>query len=769
MQKLTLSQFGGGLQESTGPRDFAQGEWSRIKGFVFESPTRLETQWPSQTISTTSGFRAVFPIVSTTGTYLVAISQSAVGAIYWCKAPAPDADSTATQAVTWTQLTTTVNRGYDDDYVDAYPSGVTQPAVESLRSFDNYRFVCAVSLPIADYWTAPAAGNDGERRHLDVPQKQGVVPGVLIHSRKQQGGAQQALVCFVNDTDQTVKVVKFPAWRRFPQFDLNRDTVTDADAKWVTPIAKSGDNFWLRVTNRVVSSNVCTLTLKRITSSRNLTINGDFRPAGDPMIEVGDWLMISGVEAGIDGTRRVTAVNSGAKTIQFNVPSDDLTSAASGGLVRMIDRPFQTDASYDIPDAYRMHPYYYINPDGGTEAGSGIIPRANIGVMWKELLLLGDVEWRLSAGKTTYYPSDSTLNFPLTDSNVGPYPNYMYVSAGEVDRFYPYGILEVAPNGSRILGMHIVKDTLVLITTAGGPDDGVIGIRGNLGEVLTSTFNPTQTTFRKELIRGGIGGVDTTADYHRQFSCLWPEAGVAAFVEASGGVWYTNGSSCNRLDMTGPQAPNRAIPADHVAAAGRHLFVWRDGRLLVFSLLTSSGGLSGAWTELVPPCDEIRSMVGTSSELYFIDNNGLVKRFALAGPQAERGIADLYWYDGDYYADVAVPLTLGTPTLDLGDEQTRKNWHRFGISFQTEQSCSVDSIVVRASGVLNYKGSTPSYTVPNMPYFYNSISDELHELVVPAGIGMQNVASAEVTFTGHVVLESVAFWTTGASNKRGDS
>ena len=80
MQKLTLSQFGGGLQESTGPRDFAQGEWSAIKGFVFESPTRLETQWPSQSISTTSGFNAVFPVVSTVGTFLVAIATN--GTLY---------------------------------------------------------------------------------------------------------------------------------------------------------------------------------------------------------------------------------------------------------------------------------------------------------------------------------------------------------------------------------------------------------------------------------------------------------------------------------------------------------------------------------------------------------------------------------------------------------------------------------------------------------------------------------------------------------------
>ena len=70
MQKLTLSQFGGGLQESTGPRDFAQGEWSKIKGFVFESPTRLESQWPVQRIGAQTGFKAVHPIVSTVGTFI---------------------------------------------------------------------------------------------------------------------------------------------------------------------------------------------------------------------------------------------------------------------------------------------------------------------------------------------------------------------------------------------------------------------------------------------------------------------------------------------------------------------------------------------------------------------------------------------------------------------------------------------------------------------------------------------------------------------------
>ena len=760
MQKLTLSQFGGGLQESTGPRDFAQGEWSKIKGFVFESPTRLESQWPVQRIGAQTGFKAVHPIVSTVGTFLVGISTA--GSIYWCAAPSPTALNATTESTSWTLLTTTQNRGYDDAVASS------QPAAEAIASNANYRFICDVSVPIADYWTTPSV-SEPHKRSADTGARQGVFAGVLINTLSRTT-YQQALICFVDTSDSTVKVIKYPAWRRFYQSDSYQDTVTDQGENWVTPVAKSADLFWLRVTDVEVTSNVCCLTLKRITSTRNLTINGNYRAAGTLIVKAGDWITVSGVAAGVDGTREVVSANLGTKVITFNVPADDITSVASGGIIRMIGRPFQTDQSADleVETDYRMQPYYYITPDGATSPGRGVIPRSNTGVMWKEILLLGDVEWRLSSAVPSYTPSDSTLNFPLINSQTGPYPNYMYISSGELDTFYPYGVLETAPNGARILGMHIVRDTLVIITTAAGPESGVIGIRGNLGEVLTSTFNPAQTTFRKELIKGGIGGADSSSATRRQASALWPEAGVVAFVEASGGVWYTNGQSCQRLDMTGPKAPATAGVYDHVAATGRHLFVWRNSRLFVFSLLNSSGGMSGAWTELVPPTTEINSMVGTASELYFVGNDGMVHRFATAGPRDKRGIAAYYWNGSSYTANVPLSLSVGTPTVDVGDEQVRKNWHRFGVSFQTEETATIESVVVRASGVLNYKGSTPSYTAISTPVAYSSAADELHEVVVPAGIGMQNVASAEVTFTGHVVLESAAFWTTGASNKRGD-
>lgn len=772
MQKLTLSQFSGGLQEATAPRDFAEGEWSKLRGFVYDSPTRIESQWPIQTVEklagggTFDGANAVFPITATTGVFLVAIKTD--GTIWWCKAPAPTDSSDQARGlvasdlghtVEWSQLTTTLNYGYDD-------TNISYPGVEALRSYIDYRFVCGVSLPIADYWTTPTPVFETIVRRLDTAEKYGVVPGVLIHARSQQGGAQQALVCFVDTDDDTVKVIKFPAWRRFYQFDANRDTVTDTDPLWTTPIAKNDDLFWLRVTNVAVNtSNVCTLTLKRLTNAtRDIYVNGDYRPAGTAIIEIGDWVMISGVAAGVDGTRRVTGVNVGAKTITFNVPADEITSTSAGGLLRMIGQPFSVDTSDDIPDEYRHQPYYHIDADGATFPCRGIIPRANVGVMWKEILLLGDIEWRTVA-LDTYYPSDATLNWPTSDNNVGPFPNYMYVSAGEVDRFYPYGVLEASPNGSRILGMHVVRDSLVVITTAGGPEDGVIGIRGNLGEVLTSTFNPAQTTFRKELIRGGIGGVESDALGHRQFSCVWPEMGVAAFVDAGGGVWYTNGASCQRLDVTGPQAPNRAAAADHVAAAGRHLFVWRDSRLLVFSML--AGGNEGAWSEMVPPCTIIKSMVGTSTEVYFVNNLGNVQRIALSGPQAEHGVINGNLNGASLDWDVTPELVVATPTMDFGDEHTRKNWHRIGVTFSTESSCTLESIECQASGALNVKGNTPYYQ-HYLSRAYDSTDDELHELITPTGLGPHPVMSATFTFTGHVLLESVSVWTTGGTAKRGE-
>ena len=780
MQKITYSDFSGGIQEATGPDDFTNRQWAQLKGIVPTSDRQFETQWATHIIGTSatgnSNIVSVFPISTSSGTYLVGIKSD--GSIWWCTAPAADAAYTATRGTTWTQITTAENKGFG-------PTTSPQPSI-SIQSDPSYRFVCGVSLPLADYVTTPD-GTKGNIFHYDTPAKFGVAQGVLIHSRQDTGTNQQALVCYVESS--AVKAIVFPAFRRFYDFDLH-STATDAtwddttdglSENWKTAPVKSGDGLWVKTTKVRITSNYATLTLKRFFTSST---------SGVKIFAVNDWVTISGVHEDVDGTRQITSVGAGTtaatKTITFAVPAENLTEINAVGTVRELNQLFsmtQYPASGANPDsAYYHQPYYYQDQTGATLPGRGIIPRANVGAMWRETLILGDIQWRKSvASEIDYYPSDTTINFPISDTTVGNYPNYMYVSAGEVDKFFPFGVMEATATGAQILGMHVVRDTLVVIPSYGGPLDGVIGIRGNLGEVLTTNFNPLSSTFRKELLRGGVGGVPDSGTGPRPFSCLWPELGIACFVDINGGVWYTNGSACDRLDRFGPTSPTRSTVHDHVAAVGKHLFVWRANRMLLFSVMEGNeSAASGCWTELVTPSvssgGSISSMAGTQTELYFIHTSAggdkRVMRYSLACNVSERGYID----EGGSFS--LVDLTIGTRTVAGSDESQslynnrRENWHRFGITFETKTSCSIQSIQVQASGVLNVKGNTPKYTLnagPSYPRSFSSTDDELHEFIVPAGIGPQSEASATVVMRGHVILQAVSFWVTGSSPKRNNT
>jgi len=786
MQKITFSDFSGGIQEATGPDDFTSRQWAKLKGIVPTSDRQFETQWAAHVVGTSdtgnTGFGSVFPISTSAGTYLVGIKadgETGEGTIWWCSAPSSNAAYTANRTATWYQLTTAQNYGFG-------PTSSAQPSI-SIQADDKYRFVCGVSIPLADYVTTP--GSPANIFHYDTPSAYGVAQGVLVHSRYDTGTNQQAMVCYVDTASNSVKAIVFPAFRRFYDFDLHSaatdatwDDTTDGLAEnWKIAPVKSGDGIWVKTTKVSIASNYATLTLKRFFTSST---------SGVKIFAVGDWITISGVHEDVDGTRQITSVGTGAsaatKTITFAVPAENLTAINAVGTVRELNQLFtmtQYPASGSNPNSSYYHqPYYYQDATGATLPGRGIIPRANVGAMWRETLILGDIQWRKSvASEIDYYPSDTTANFPISDTTVGEYPNYMYVSAGEVDQFYPFGVLEATATGAKILGMHVVRDTLVVIPSYGGPLDGVVGIRGNLGEVLTTTFNPLSSSFRKELLRGGVGGVPDSGTAPRSFSCLWPELGIACFVDINGGVWYTNGSACDRIDRFGPISPTRSTVYDHVAAVGKHLFVWRDSRLLLFSVMEGNeSAASGCWTELVTPSvtsgGSISSMAGTQTELYFVHTSSSgdrkVMRYSLACNVSERGYVD----EGGTFAQV--DLTVGTRTVSAGEEgeagysHRRQNWHRFGISFETKASCSIRSIQVQASGVLNVKGSTPKYTLssaPDYPRSFDSATDELHEFIVPAGIGSQSEASATVVLRGHVLMQSAAFWVTGSSPKRANT
>lgn len=668
MQKITLSDFSGGIQEASGPGDFTERQWAQLKGFIPDSEVSFSSQWAGQKIGTETGFIAVWPLTSPLGTFLVGIKapdELDEGTIWWCKAPASDALYTETDDVVWTQITDAENVGVkvgDNDAVD-------QPAL-TITPNPDFRFLCNIPFEVYKYDVDPTNGT-ATNFSTDVvaaSSPKAVVSGVLIHSRRHSDGAgsyvavadQMAVVAYVDPYADSgageVKACTFPNWRRMPQ--------------------QTTGSF---------------LNVKDYTNSTTL-----FNGYG------------LGSRTGVPG------------------------------------------------DGNDFHPYTYLDANGALLPGRGTIPRANVGTSWGGLLILGDVEWRSDKAQTAanVVLNDNTAYFSLADAITAPYRSYIYYSEDDIDTWDPRSVLRVGTSDTTVVGLHVLDNTLVAITSGGGEGDGVVSFRGKLADLHPYSGVPDPFAVKREIVRGGIGGVtpDEESLGHRSVSCVWPEAGVVVFVDRLGGVWYTDGDKCDRLDRFGPKTPNTATLDDHVAAVGKHLFVWRGGRLLVFSLLTSSGTeAEGCWTEFVVPANGIYSLQGAGEELFFV-NDGDVWRFTANGPDAERGKLN----------GVAVDLTVSTQTVGYEDEHQRKHWHRFGMTFETPSGADVRTVRIQSAGALIYTTAAATHTLTlNRAY-----AAGFRDFVVPAGIGKHPIASATVTFQGYVRLQEAAFWTTGEEPKR---
>ena len=137
--------------------------------------------------------------------------------------------------------------------------------------------------------------------------------------------------------------------------------------------------------------------------------------------------------------------------------------------------------------------------------------------------------------------------------------------------------------------------------------------------------------------------------------------------------------------------------------------------------------------------------------LFFV-SDGYAWRYSANGLDAERGRLH----------NEQIDITISTPTIGDPDEHERKNWLRFGMTFETPTTSEVRNIRVQGSGALNYTTATATHTVTlNRAY-----TAGFNDFVIPAGIGGQPVASATVTLRGYVRLQEAAFWVAGTNPKR---
>lgn len=343
----------------------------------------------------------------------------------------------------------------------------------------------------------------------------------------------------------------------------------------------------------------------------------------------------------------------------------------------------------------------------------------------------------------------------LNDDNTGRHANGVYFSIDQLDSFLPTAQFSISRGGAPLAALHNLDNTLLALTEGGGETDGVFRIRGNLG--LKALNDPT--AIRVELVKGGVGAPVMPENLKNppKRSCLWADTSTMIFVDRQGGVYFTDGNVCDRLDRLGPVTiPN--VNYASVAAVGRHLFMVRGNNstgltsLYCFSVTESDGSAAnGVWTQIslstqyatataeapaqpsvpagAPVYFGVYPATGTRSTLY----SGV----PLAPFQLTAGKEDLYFigvseadgqptYASDTYYlnrtgaagghvyrmalagptaergridNVEVAQYIVTPTLESTEEHDKTNWYRWGIQFTTKTNVSFyDATTSRAVG-----------------------------------------------------------------------
>lgn len=351
----------------------------------------------------------------------------------------------------------------------------------------------------------------------------------------------------------------------------------------------------------------------------------------------------------------------------------------------------------------------------------GKLPRHNVACVWSDTLILGDIQWSALNAETG-----------LSSSNVRRYSNwawFTYDDALDPDllRFSPTGPQRLAPDGAAIVGLQPVPEGLLVLTTASSGGAGLTLLRGS------------PTDFEVEVLRPGLGaasGSDTVAQTGHAF---WNEVASTMFVDSLGKLYQVRGVQVERIDRYGPEAPEVGNASNAVAAIGSWLFMHRDGRLLVLR----SFGEDGAWSELVLPPGEVRSLNALGDSLYFVAGQKAY-RYCIAGPEAERGLV----------AGVPVDLTFATRVMGNPDESTEKWWEGLTIRTQGRNGAKLLSAKMLA-------GSPLESTLPGGAEFTLDRTLDERDLVSVPGLGPSVECSAVLVFQGDVRVENLSFEVSG--------
>lgn len=796
MQRVDLKDFTGGISEQLSPESFSERQWSKLKGFVLDTDMTTRSQWPGQRIgSIAAGVKAVSGFSGSSNSYLVAIDND--GFIHTATAPSDTANYTTTNGVTWTKQTSIAANTdyrficemllplptlgevnallihsvsgttpalaiYENDVTSSlaiktwdrfYP--VDQPNLidpllgETKSTASALSFTVPTTFTALTTFTAATApwtiANDG-----DFPMEVRIGTGdVLVtlapkdsytHSAVYGGTAIQARGVGGNTFGRIgVLLGSYPSERRnlMPRANTgtmwrNRLLLGDINSR------RDPQKPWesvFTISNKALTSNVATLT----TSQNHSYL-------------VNDVVTVTGVDSTFNGTYTITAVTN--NTFSYAKTASDVTSAASSGTVSCISAiNYQRNVTNKAltTNVATLTVGTHVFQVGDSVVVTGVDATFN-GTYTLTVVTATTISYAKTA---TDVPSASATGSVVRagTNNISRAPYAFFYSEVQPDSFREQAILFAGSGESQILGMHVLDDYLITIASPATESDGLRLFKGVLDYL---SLQSGESVLRINVLRGGVGPKrDLTTSGNRVASCVWPEVGVVVFLDHLGGVWYTDGIEVDRLDRTGPLNPDSTATTDEVSALGRYLFMWRDSRLLVLSLLEGERGATAtaAWTELVLPTGYTpKSFAPVAGSMYFVTNSQ-VWRFAMSrnnSADTERGAFD----------NTQLDLTVATPTMADTDQHRKVNWFRFGFRSRGRTGTSqVRTVTVKAGPALDTSVYSYSKTL-------NRTLADRDEFVLPGGIGSAVEASAEVTFRGDVQLESATFYVTGGKLSR---
>lgn len=405
-----------------------------------------------------------------------------------------------------------------------------------------------------------------------------------------------------------------------------------------------------------------------------------------------------------------------------------------------------------IVRAYNSYGETPIAAAGGVQPPSpGFIPRANVGIFWEGQLILGDIR---------YYKdqTDVELVTPMTTSNTTRQSNMIWFSNPDSpDTFDPLATFTVGTPDCQIIGMKVVPQGLLVLTTSPTAGDGIFLLRGR--SIGTITGDSLNLNFYLELLRGSIGGVPRP--YSRgEILEVWSTIGTAAFIGENGNIWHTNTQDVMQLDEYGPKVKANASELDCVSIMDRYLFVSRNSKLYCMREFSQEG----AWTEMVYPGHvQPVSMRAFDGAIYFIAGYGytgdvepyagalmrILVRNAQTDANSERGMID----------GSQVDLTISTKTLGDPNRFEKTMWHRVGIRAQGIRNAILKTITSYSGALFSTNGTPLTTTFPP-----TTVTGRFEKVAAAHGPSIEMFAT--FVLRGDMNVESVTVYNHGRNPRR---